>query len=412
MKRRRIKVATPNDAAGETPSRGEKIKEMVLLSLFNVALPSLDVYSDLGLIVKFYIGSRHHPYCDETYSVHQSVNTTYQDHLVSRFCRFNCYYHDNDPKSPATYAHQISCYDGKGNPSTSNNVTYTPHYSWGTMMLVPFLLNYLICWYAWLTTDKRKSVSWIAALLSFYPQYVACKIIWQIWIDPRKGLQKKGQLERNLTQHETFTEAVLSTLIMTYLLTRAFALAEGSEIIFNILDLEGNIDGSFLFFVAFSTSIITSSLGLAKNLKVGPCRILPEAEGLLSPRFLLLFLACGLTLVSKALALALTFVELEKIIQGGATYRDPAKIGILQGTALFMTTIFLPGLLVGLFSCWHRGILKTFLTHPSILLLPVFTNFTFVSNSKVCCGGRGGKKEETYLVFSQSSLLSMLPSAL
>jgi len=43
------------------------------------------------------------------------------------------------------------------------------------MMLLPFLLNYLICWYVWATTDKRKTVTWVAALLSFHPQYVACK---------------------------------------------------------------------------------------------------------------------------------------------------------------------------------------------------------------------------------------------
>ena len=61
--------------------------------------------------------------------------------------------------------------------------------------------------------------------------------------------------------------------------------------------------------------------------------------------------------------------------------------------------MFLPGFLIGVFACWHKGILKTFLAHPSVLLLPVFTNFTFVSNSKVCCGGRGEKEEESYLVF-------------
>ena len=178
---------------------------------------------------------------------------------------------------------------------------------------------------------------------------------------------------------------------MTYLLVRALGEVEGSEIIFNILDR--NSTDSVLFFVAFSTSVITSSLGLAKNLKVGPCRILPEQKkhlgGLLSPRFILLFFACGLTLVGgKGAALTVTVVG------------SGEKLGIVQGVALVVSTIFLPGFLVGLFSCWHRGILKTFLAHPSVLLLPVFTNFTFVSNSKVCCGGRGEKEEESYLVFS------------
>merc|ERR1719500_969967 len=81
---------------------------------------------------------------------------------------------------------------------------------------------------------------------------------------------------------------------------------KGIEIIYNWHDL-GSTE-SVLFFVAYSTSVITSSLGLAKNLKVGPCRILPEQKkhlgGLLSPRFVLLFFACGLTLVGKGVALA------------------------------------------------------------------------------------------------------------
>ena len=48
--------------------------------------------------------------------------------------------------------------------------------------------------------------------------------------------------------------------------------------------------------------------------------------------------------------------------------------------------MFLPGFLLGLASCWHRGILKTF-----IVLMPTFTNFTFASNTKWC--KRSSKKE-------------------
>ena len=91
---------------------GEKIKETVVLSLINVALLSVDVFSDLLLIFKFYIGSRLNPYCDE-------MDGFYKDLL-------NCHYNDSVPTS---------------------NVTYTPHYVWGTLMLLPFLLKYLICWY-------------------------------------------------------------------------------------------------------------------------------------------------------------------------------------------------------------------------------------------------------------------------
>ena len=79
--------------------------------------------------------------------------------------------------------------------------------------------------------------------------------------------------------------------------------------------------------------------------------------------------------------------------------------------------MLLPGLLLGLASCWHRGILKTFLAHPSILLMPVFTHFTFESSTKWCKGGSkeeeeeveegekeekagGGEAEEPFIVFS------------
>ena len=129
------------------PSQGEKIKETVILSLLNIGLPSVDVGSDIALMIKFYIGSQSNPYCHEEYKYHGNPGL------------INCYYGDSVPTS---------------------NLTHTPQYTWGTMMLVPFLLNYLICWYVWAATDKRKTVTWLAALFCFYPQYVACKIIYKI----------------------------------------------------------------------------------------------------------------------------------------------------------------------------------------------------------------------------------------
>ena len=57
-----------------------------------------------------------------------------------------------------------------------------------------------------------------------------------------------------------------------------------------------------------------------------------------------------------------------------------------------MATQFLPGFLLGLVSCWHTGIFKTFLSHPSILLMPTFTHYTFASNRQ-WCRGRNNRKE-------------------
>ena len=164
-------------------SSGERIKETVVVSLFNVALPSLDVYSDLGLIYVFYRGSRENPYCAEKYPTSNFSSWIEQQ---------DCHYNDSVPTS---------------------NLTYTPHYGWGTMMLLPFLMNYLICWYVWATTDKRKAVSWVAALLSFYSWFVALKIIYQIWfVDPKRGLQKKRHLELDLIQMEVFYRMMILQL--------------------------------------------------------------------------------------------------------------------------------------------------------------------------------------------------------
>ena len=191
------------------------MKETIVLSVLNVALPTIDVYSDLGLIANFFVGSRRNPFCDRIYNEGMlSVDEWWgiNERRKLEIERLNCYFNDSVPTS---------------------NVTYTSHYGWGTMMLVPFLLNYFICWYVWATTDKRKAVSWVATLLSFYPQYIALKTIYQIWVSPQKGLQKKRRLERDLIQMEVFYEAVPSTLVMTYLLVRAMRGAPGNEIIYN-----------------------------------------------------------------------------------------------------------------------------------------------------------------------------------
>ena len=100
----------------------EKIKETIILSVLNVVLPSVDVYSDIALVGNFLVGSRRNPYCDELYP-----NNYYSDFID----RLNCYYNDSVP---------------------TTNVTYTSHYGWASMMFVPFLFNYLICWYVWATT--------------------------------------------------------------------------------------------------------------------------------------------------------------------------------------------------------------------------------------------------------------------
>ena len=125
------------------------MKETFLLGSLNVALPTVDVYTDLALTTKLY---------------------------------------DND------------------------------HPNWASLLLGPVLINYTLCWIAWFTTEKQKKFTWIAALLGCYPQLVAARIIWLFWTQPKKGVREKKHLQRNLMEHEIFTEAVPSALIMTFLI--------------------------------------------------------------------------------------------------------------------------------------------------------------------------------------------------
>ena len=100
----------------------------------------------------------------------------------------------------------------------TTNLFYNNHPNWASLLLGPFLVNYTLCWIAWFTTEKQKNFTWIAALLGCYPQLVALRVIWIFWKEPRKGMREKKHLERNLMEHEIFTEAVPSALIMTFLI--------------------------------------------------------------------------------------------------------------------------------------------------------------------------------------------------
>ena len=137
---------------------------------------------------------------------------------------------------------------------------YYGHPKWASLLLGPFLVNYTLAWIAWFTTEKKKKFSWIAALLGCYPQLVAARIIWLFWTQPLKGVRKKKQFERNLIENEIFTEAVPTALIMTFLMV---VVGDGQLIIG-----ESESPAFYLFFLTFSTSVLSAGLGLAKCLKV------------------------------------------------------------------------------------------------------------------------------------------------
>ena len=108
----------------------QKIKEILILSVFKVLLPSADVYSDLFLIGRLYFGF-------------QFIN-----------CTWGC------PKSG-----NCGCYD---RPTRYPVFEVHRHPIWASLLLGPFLINYILCWIAWYRLEKQKRWTWIAPLFGCY----------------------------------------------------------------------------------------------------------------------------------------------------------------------------------------------------------------------------------------------------
>ena len=204
------------------------LKETFLLGALNVGLPTFDVYSDIGLAAKLY----------------KSTLTVPSGMWVN------------------------------GGYTTTVDVS---HSIYATSLLIPFLINYALGWRAWYYGDlkvqdnnKRRK---IFALLGCYPQLVASRIIYLFWKQPKKASKKKKHLERNVMENEVFTEAVPTTIIMTFLtavlvVSNSFRGDDG-VIHPDTYLLAGFGIERYLFKVTFFTSALSAGLGLAKCLKVG-----------------------------------------------------------------------------------------------------------------------------------------------
>ena len=136
-----------------------------------------------------------------------------------------------------------------------------------------------------------------------------------------KGKKEKKDYDQNIGLHEVFLESVPSALIIFVIWLKAF----GTEILMifvtmsrldnvvtgggldNIIFVDGIfIDGHSEFYITFSLSVFSASLGLAKCLKNGVARPIGDGgclDGLLSARHLLALIICGICLFARAACL-------------------------------------------------------------------------------------------------------------
>ena len=136
------------------PSKLQKVKETLLVTLINVTLPTSDILTDLISITTFFIGTATHTDCDEKNELIPFVESYNRSNPV-------------EPSSSILWTEvKRKCIDA----SSAEGLYYNRHPIWATSLLVPFLINYLVTWFIWWSVDKRKTVSWIAPMLSVYPQ--------------------------------------------------------------------------------------------------------------------------------------------------------------------------------------------------------------------------------------------------
>ena len=89
-----------------------EVKTILIILVFNIALPTLDTFTDINLVVKLYRGAWNWE---------------------------GTWYH---------YTNMMA-----------------------TAMLTPFLLNYIVCFITFLRKEKNKKFTFIFALLDIYPQF-------------------------------------------------------------------------------------------------------------------------------------------------------------------------------------------------------------------------------------------------
>ena len=284
-----------------------------------------------------------------------------------RQCKRDSYHFCSDPDN-----YQDVCGDFFSNPMMA------------AAMLGPFCLNYIFCFIAFFRLGTKKRLTFIFPLLNLYPQFgksfkpklpfrlnilEAVRLILMLLEDPETGMKMKRKYEEDIGLHETFLEAVPTALILT-LIWVSPEKDSLQEVIF-----DGHIVAPPFFLLTYSLSCFSASLGLAKCLKTGVARPISPGgplDGLFSGRFILALIASASCLVVRIFNPVDTFAVL-----------------------------FLPQLFLAFSSTvdfTKKNSLKILISHPSLLLLPMFTFFTF---SKLqCCGDRRVKFSKRFTLIN------------
>ena len=98
-----------------------EVASILTVLVLNIFLPTLDTYTDISLVTKLYNGAEGREWNRETLE-----------------------WEDGD---------------------------IVPHPIYASLLLVPFLLNYVACWYTFYREARYKKYTFIFPLLNLYPQF-------------------------------------------------------------------------------------------------------------------------------------------------------------------------------------------------------------------------------------------------
>ena len=280
------------EVVGQEDRVSDIITPVLKLVVFNVLLPSLDIYFDLKLLV----------------------------HLFPRYWGCGLFL--------------LTC--------LTTNTTFT-----------------CLAWWR-LDTRREKAVTWVFLLLQVWPQLKALQaILLTCRRDVRAALATEV-LDREVASLEPFLEAMPSVCVMTYMIMTSPGFLS-------------SLSGSVNFYRAYYITCFTMTLFL----KSGPCFILPRHglfAGIFTWRFLVVFFINMFSLNSKLL--------------WTPSFEGSTLVLNILCVSAFSTCLALYSLHQSVGS-W-RGTLGVIVSHPPLLLLPIFGYFTFGTSGEASAEGEQG----------------------
>ena len=330
---------------GNEVSMKNRILRILPTAVFDVALPSLDVYSDLSLIIGWF------------WAGHPIYAWTMTDPVLLQFM------------STAYKWYQVD------KPQTKK-------WSW-ILLFLQFWPQFralrvirLLYKNDFRANEKKKKmmtdISSTEPYLEAWPSVMAMTAIW-MHADATKDFSPVGASIDN-------SGAVIGV--------------QNDEIHY------GNL-GQYRFFFSFSVSFLTAGLGLTKLFLVGPCPILSQEgplDGLCTWRFILCFLGVLSSMFTKAFFIGLTI----------NTHLDIHKVNNSQLMELLLCLLlqFLPNMILSTISIHistglNQNFRKVLFGYPGVWLLPVATYFSVGPKKLQCSRSNVNTRPRRKLGFSK-----------